>query len=183
MRRASILIILAVFFAGYIFSAARMEQLRANGTDVLLALAPVDPRALLMGDYMELEYTVNNAIRSAVRPTRGGGDSEGRAVLRLDRVRDSHGGAAEPSESPRGEAVFARLDDGSPLADGEVFIQFKLRGGEIRSAASAFYFQEGRAALYEGARFGRVKVDGNGKTLLVTLCDAKGMDIAPEEKP
>jgi len=177
MRKAIILAVLVMFFAGYAISVARMENLRANGADVLLSLAPVDPRALLLGDYMELEYTVNRAIWSAhataVRETdahgAGGGDgSEGRAVVRL---------------SPeRREADFVRLDDGLPLAADEVFLAYKVRGREVVTAATAFYFQEGHAAAYERARFGRIKVDGDGTTLLMALCDESGVDIAPEKE-
>lgn len=167
MRKIAILAILAVFFAGYAFSAARMENLRANGADILLPLAPVDPRALLMGDYMDLEYTVNGAIWSALRGARERDGNEGRAVVRL---------------SPeRREAVFARLDDGQPLAADEAFLAYKVRGRGVLTAATAFYFQEGHAAAYERARYGRMKVDGNGKTLLMALCDEKGADIVPEK--
>ena len=171
MRKAAILAILAVFFAGYAFSAARMENLRANGVDILLPLAPVDPRALLMGDYMDLEYTVNRDIWSALRKADG----------RVANERDGSGGRAVVRLSPeRREAAFVRLDDGRPLAADEAFLAYKVRGRGVLTAAAAFYFQEGHAAAYERARYGRMKVDGNGKTLLMALCDESGTDIAPK---
>lgn len=179
MRKAAILILLILFFAGYALSAARMESLRDGGTDVLLALAPVDPRALLMGDYMTLEYTVNNAIRSALR-ARNAADT-GRAVLRLEPVAAPAGGAVGGDVSPYRAGVFVRLDDGGPLAENEVFLQFKVRDRGVISAATAFYFEEGRAAAYERARYGRLKM-GGGKTLLMTLCDDRGMDIMPTKE-
>lgn len=168
MRKIAILAILAVFFAGYAISAARMENLRANGADILLPLAPVDPRALLLGDYMDLDYAINRDIRSALYGARKDDGSGGRAVVRL---------------SPKREAVFDRLDDGRPLAADEAFLAYKVRGRGVLTAATAFYFQEGHAAAYERARYGRMKVDGNGKTLLMALCDEKGADIVPEKGP
>lgn len=166
MRKFAILAILSVFFAGYAVSAARMENLRVNGADILLSLAPVDPRALLMGDYMDLRYKVDQSIWAALRGT--GDHAGGRAVVR---------------RSPdRLEAVFVRLDDGKPLAEDETFLAYRVRAYGVVTAARAFYFQEGHAAAYERARFGRVKVDGDGKTLLMALCDEKGTDIVPEKK-
>jgi uncharacterized membrane-anchored protein len=35
------------------------ERLLASGTPVLLELAPVDPRSLIQGDYMELDYAIS----------------------------------------------------------------------------------------------------------------------------
>ena len=56
MRRLYILAVLVLFLGGYAFSAYRMEAVLAEGKTILLALAPVDPRAPLMGDYMALRY-------------------------------------------------------------------------------------------------------------------------------
>ena len=190
MRRLCILGILAVFFAGFIFSAARMEQLRANGPNLLLPLAPVDPRALLMGDYMVLDYADNSAILSAWRKTpeaalafEGPGGlwsgqlnglaASGKAVMRL--TRDGAG----DGDMPPPRAAFARLDDGTPLADDEVLVAFKVRNHRVVTAAPAYYFEEGTGSLYARAAFGRVAVNRDGKTLLLALCDAKGRDITP----
>ena len=66
MRRLYILVVLVLFLGGYALAAQRMEAVRAEGKTILLALAPVDPRAPLMGDYMALRYVVNNDIRKAL---------------------------------------------------------------------------------------------------------------------
>lgn len=190
MRKLGILVILAVFFAGFVFSAARMEHLRANGTDALLPLAPVDPRALLMGDYMELNYAANEEVRSAFPKAHSvsweGGllnniPLSGLAVMRLEPLGSQDG--REGPKSPYPAASFVRLDDGSPLARDEVLLAFKVRERSVVTAAPAFYFQEGYADAYARARFGRVKMGTDGKTLLVGLCDESGLDIVPEKTP
>ena len=48
MRRLYILVVLVLFLGGYALAAQRMEAVRAEGKTILLALAPVDPRAPLM---------------------------------------------------------------------------------------------------------------------------------------
>ncbi|MCC8194620.1 MAG: GDYXXLXY domain-containing protein [Deltaproteobacteria bacterium] len=192
MRKAAILVILAVFFAGFLFSVARMENLRVNGVDALLPLAPVDPRALLLGDYMTLEFAVNDAIMDALR-TRYAPGRKGRArsgelpasglAVVMDSVpRDGNGKETE-ARGTVPAVVFARLDDGAPLAPGERYLAFKVRGSRVITASTAFYFREGDAVRYERARFGRVKIGRDGKTLLVALCDGDGRDIKPGRRP
>ena len=185
MRKLYILAVLMLFFAGYAFSVQKMETVLADGRTILLSLAPVDPRALLMGDYMDLRYIVNTDIRAALskaRAARDGGNAsqtksraentaaEGFAVLSI---------VNEPV--PQG-ASFIRLDDGKPLLPEEFLLAYKVRGHTVATVATAFYFQEGTARQYEKARFGQFKVADNGKTVLVGLCDKQGKLIEPEAK-
>ena len=173
MRRLYILAVLVLFFGGYALAAQRMEAVRAEGKTILLALAPVDPRAPLMGDYMALRYVVNNDIRKALnaqrntQKTAGNGkvdasreqknNAEGFAVLRIT------------NDPVPQAATFVRLHDGSPLQADEFLLAYRLRGYEVTSAAPAFYFQEGTAQQYVGAKFGVFKLAADGKTLLVGL--------------
>ncbi|OXS29477.1 MAG: hypothetical protein BCS36_07015 [Desulfovibrio sp. MES5] len=173
MRKLYILLVLGLFFAGYAVSVQRMETVLAEGKTILLPLAPVDPRALLMGDYMDLRYTVNDRIRNALHeakaaPGRVDDGAEGLAVLRVR------------SEPVPQVADFVRLDDGSPLRDDELYLAYKLRGRRVITAATAYYFQEGSARRYENARFGQFKIAMNGKTVLVGLCNNEGKLIQPQ---
>ena len=174
MRRLYILAVLVLFLGGYALAAHRMETVLAEGKTILLALAPVDPRAPLMGDYMALRYVVNNDIRKALHAQRNAqenalnektanthkekSNAEGFAVLRITN-------APVPQA-----ATFVRLHDGSPLQDDEFLLAYRLRGYEVTSAAPAFYFQERTARQYAGAKFGMFKLAADGKTLLVGLC-------------
>ena len=191
MRRIAIPVILGVFFIGFVFSVVRMENLRANGTDILLPLAPVDPRALLMGDYMVLDFAVNTAIMRELQEKYGysrhsrGGDAanvpaSGLAVVVPTVPKDRRGNEIADPQSAFPAMDFVRVDDGTPLAPGELLLAFKVRGRQIITASTAFYFQEGDAEDYERAQFGRLKLDKNGKTLLIALCDGEGRDIIPE---
>ena len=139
------------------------ERLLENGRVVYLELAPVDPRSLMQGDYMALNYQVANEI-SAVLPRRNEdrawlpdlSPSDGRVVVRLDE---------------RSVARFARIDDGQPLAEGEALLRYRVRNGRLKFASNAFFFQEGTAPAYEAARFGRFRVSPDGDLLLTALHD------------
>lgn len=192
MRKAYLLLVLAVFFSGFAFSVVRMEGRLATDMDILLPLAPVDPRALLLGDYMDLDYAVNRDIAATLRKSRETSSGKGAllpaaglAVMRavpLAEPVDPDVAGWIAAQQPPPEARFVRLDNGEPLAPGEFFLAYKIRNSGVLTAASAFYFQEGYANAYEKARFGRVKVHTSGQTLLVGLCDVVGLDIRPEKE-
>ena len=195
MRRLYILAVLVLFLGGYALAAHRMETVLAEGKTILLALAPVDPRAPLMGAYMALRYVVNNDIRKALHaqenaqknaqenaPKAGqkNGQKDGQKAEPAEKVatareqkRNAEGFAVlRITNAPVPQAAtFVRLDNGSPLQDDEFLLAYRLRGYEVTSAAPAFYFQEGTARQYAAAKFGMFKLAVEGKTLLVGLVD------------
>ena len=197
MRRLYILVVLVLFLGGYALAAHRMETVRAEGKAILLALAPVDPRAPLMGDYMALRYVVNNDIRKALTAQENAQkNAQGNAQEHAAKADQKAATAREQKRNAEGLAVlritndpvpqaasFVRLDDGSPLQADEFLLAYRLRGYEVTSAAPAFYFQEGTARQYAGAKFGIFKLAADGKTLLVGLCDGGGRVIGGGNMP
>ena len=195
MRKLYILAVLVLFLGGYALSVYRMETVLAEGKTILLPLAPVDPRAPLMGDYMALRYVVNNDIRNALRrQSAAQGAAQKAAQMSAENGGGTDGSASSPTASANSRnthdesrnaegfavlritndpvphaASFVRLDDGSPLQADEFLLAYRLRGYEVLTAATAFYFQEGTASQYAGAKFGVFKLAPDGKTLLVGL--------------
>lgn len=144
-------------------SIARKERLLAHGQVVCLELAPVDPRSIMQGDYMSLNYRVADEV-ARLLPHRGPErpwlpelePADGRVVVTLDQ---------------RAVATFARLDDGRSLAAGELPLRYRVRAGQLKFASDAFFFQEGTAAAYESARYGCYRVADDGEMLLTSLHD------------
>jgi uncharacterized membrane-anchored protein len=148
-------------------SIAGKERLLAEGRVVYLELAPVDPRSLMQGDYMALNYRVANEVMEALpRKENQAGlwpdlmTGDGRIVVVLDE---------------RSVGTFARLEDDQPLAENEVYLRYRVRLGRLKFASNAFFFQEGQAGRYEGARFGKFRVGSGGELLLTAL---HGEDLA-----
>lgn len=132
-----------------------------EGDIVYLELAPVDPRSLMQGDYMALDFALSNRIQSALNQAEADDSpkaSNGYVVVRLDEQRIAH---------------FQRLDDGTSLADDEQQLRYRIRNGQVRFATDAFFFQEGLAERYEPARYGRFRVNQQGELLLVALHDGE----------
>lgn len=127
---------------------------------IYLPLAPVDPRSLLQGDYMTLNFD-----RSIFPPEDAKLQRRGEAFLRLD---------------ARGVARFSRLADGAdtPQAD-EIRVDYAHDGAKIRYCPDSFFFQEGEAEAFSVARFAALRVAADGKTRLVALADADLKIIDP----
>jgi len=52
------------------------------------------------------------------------------------------------------------------------WLEFRLRDGRVRIVTDAWFFPEGSASRYEGARYGELRVDRSGRGLLTGLLDA-----------
>src|SRR2546427_1227855 len=65
---------------------------------------------------------------------------------------------------------------GTPLAPNEVLLRYRVRGGQVKFATNAFFFQEGTAKRYEGARYGEFRVAPDGELLLTGL---RGKELQP----
>jgi len=137
------------------FLIVKKEDTLANGRTMLLRLAPLDPRSLIQGDYMKLRYAL------------------ARDVPRAQLLKDK--GYLVVSLDVNHVAKFVRVHKGETLQEGEYFLFYRNRGG-LRLGAESFMFQEGDAKLYERARYGELKVDGSGASVLVGL---RGEDLKP----
>ena len=156
--RKTVVVIAAVLILGVVnWTIASREAMLATGRVVLLELAPVDPRSLMQGDYMALNYRMANL---AFGSRRGAHAADGYLVVEAD---------------ADGVAAFRRFDDGAPLAPGEMRLRYRWREGP-KFATNAFFFEEGTASRYAGARYGEFRVSDDGDMILTGL---RGADRRP----
>lgn len=132
------------------------QDLIAHGQPVYVALAPVDPRSLMQGDYMRLDFRLPGTLRD------GPQDLPGAARAYVVASRDA-----------RGVAALLRAADGKPLSGGEFLIELTPKGGNWMLVSDAWFFAEGQAERYARARFGEFRVAEDGRALLVGLRDAE----------
>lgn len=132
----------------------KKEELLTDGQLVLLELTPVDPRSLMQGDYMALRYKISDGIVAEKIPARG------YCVVLLD---------------ANGVANKVRFqEDKTPLNKDEYLIEYTSTDNwNINIGAESFFFQEGHGEKYEEAKYGGVKIDKNGNSLLIGLYDKK----------
>ena len=130
------------------------QALISSGRPIFIALAPADPRSLMQGDYMTLNFqlpAVEN-LRTARRA---------QVIAKVDE---------------RGVAVMQGLATGQALAADEIVIELLQTGSGLRPATDAWYFKEGEAQRWSGAKYGEFRIDGKGRALLVNL---RGPDLEP----
>lgn len=150
------------------------EKHLAEGQVVYLELAPVDPRSLMQGDYMALNFRVAQQVYEALPKSeeyrgwnRNAEAGDGYVVVTLDEKKIG---------------TFQRLDNSTALADNETRLRYRVRNGEVKFATNAFFFQEGHAQAYEAARYGQFRVDEDGELLLAAMFNETLERIHPADQ-
>lgn len=134
----------------------------AEGRPVVLALAPVDPRSLMQGDYMDLDYAVRRQAR----------DWLGERTSVRDALQASGRGWLLLRSDDRGIWQLAGVTAETPMAAADVVaLAFRWRAGEMDWGARSWFFPEGQAERYARARYGVLRVAVDGTALLSGLLD------------
>lgn len=151
-RQTGLLLTGLAIVAGINFTVWRFEQAIGSGEVVLLRLAPVDPRSLMQGDYMRLNYEIARELSAPGDGEQPTGNQT--LVIRLDK-----------------HQVASRVANGKPeqLAADERRLQVHQRDHLWRIGPDAFFFEEGTGEQYEAARYGEFRLQADGKTLLLGL--------------
>lgn len=162
----------AILGAGAVFAVAlayvnagvlRLETAFADAREIYLPLAPVDPRSLIQGDYMVLNYD------NALYPPYGEIDAlpeQGQIFLKLD---------------ANSIASFSRAAaEGDVPGPDEIRINYvKTARTGMRYAPESWFFQEGEAEIFQPARFAIVLVAPDGHARLIGLADAAFNRLGP----
>ncbi|MBV8273166.1 MAG: GDYXXLXY domain-containing protein [Cupriavidus sp.] len=139
------------------------EHVISTGDVVYLRLAPVDPRSLMQGDYMALNFAIGLEVAAAHGQEETKLRREEVVVIRRDANNEGH---------------FVRLHKGEALAAGEQLLRVQnvpSRWGRsmVQVSTDAWFFQEGKADRFAKAKFGEFRVDASGQALLVGMRDER----------
>ena len=141
--RIGIVAAVALVLIAVNLSIVAKERIKTGGEPIFLELAPVDPRSLMQGDYMALRFAIAQEIST---------EESGSAALLIHDNR------------------VAKLNP-DPNAAG-LRIRYRIRNGQVWLGTNAYFFEEGSAGRYEGARYGEFRVDrDSGEAVLVGLAD------------
>lgn len=141
------------------------ERVIAQGEKIYVALAPRDPRSIMQGDYMALNFGFPRQIEQALEER---GQTLNQRVLVV----------AELDE--KGIAQVKRIaTSDTMLASRERLLPLLLKGGNWTLVTDAFYFPEGQGTPFQAARFGEFRVLPDGRALLVGLVDEQLRAIKP----
>ncbi|MGO3889890.1 MAG: GDYXXLXY domain-containing protein [Paenalcaligenes sp.] len=175
------------------------ERILSDGKAVVLALAPVDPRSLMQGDYMSLDFQV---ARDASRLSRGiqqgnidAYEEDGSAVWawlsppaagelawQLQALQSSR------DADKAYQHYYVERDDGSnqnqivevAVQPDWVVLRLVRKNGQWAPGTDAWFFKEGQAAVFEPAKFAEFRVE-NGIPLLKHMLDEQGNVLAAKD--
>ena len=132
------------------------EHIKRSGEVIYLPLAPVDPRSLIQGHYMALRFALARDIE------------RGNEISKRD-ARDGMVDFAPVALDDQRVASLAGNATAAPLK-----LRYRIRDGHVWLGTNAFFFEEGNADRFGGARYGEFRVDRNtGEAVLVGLRDEK----------
>lgn len=132
------------------------EDLIAHGQPVYVELAPADPRSLMQGDFMRLNFRVPGEVQT-----------------KADRVLSAGRPRVVARRDARGVATLLHLDEGAALAADELRLELTPKDGRWILVSDAWFFKEGEAARWSAAKYGEFRVDPSGRALLVGLRGGK----------
>ncbi|MFK8008398.1 MAG: GDYXXLXY domain-containing protein [Saprospiraceae bacterium] len=128
------------------------EKTISDGTLMLFKLAPVDPRSLMQGDYMNLRYAAANQGRTKDRLPKFG---YGVVILDENQV----------------VKLVRYQETKTPLDEGEFLIKYAIHRRGVSFGAESYFFEEGTGERFEKAAYGGLRVDDEGKSILMGLYD------------
>ena len=136
------------------------ERILDKGETVFLKLAPVDPRSIMQGDYMALEYDIVRKIRYDKNLK-----DKGCIVISIDKNK---------------VASFKKFyNPDQALGEKELKLQYiKIKNG-VQIISKSYLFQEGTGKYYNNAKYGMIKLTKEGKALLTGLCTENLKKILP----
>lgn len=140
------------------FSIWQFEEILQNGEKIVLKLAPIDPRSLMQGDYMELNYEILADVNQIPLD-----DNEKQHQLYVY------------LHSRNGMDAFCGYTLLAPEMQFEqcrenIYLPIKIQMGEVKMAGMHFFFPEGQREHFEQAEYGEFRFK-NGKLLLLNLLD------------
>jgi uncharacterized membrane-anchored protein len=160
---AGIVVTLVLTLAVANFAIWQKEDVIANGKPVYVELVPVDPRSLMQGDYMALNFRVPSDSADGLE--RLVTWSRPHAVARVD---------------DRGVATLVRIEAPDvALRPQEMRIELTPKNGRWILVTDAWFFREGDGERWSKAKYGEFRVTPDGRALLVGMADGALKPIRP----
>ena len=160
IKKILLIINIVILFVVTGFSANKEEGYKKSDSYFYLELAPVDPRSLLQGDYMTLNYDIIDKAQEIIFNGIYDSKDENNKFL------DMRKGYIVVSLDENKVAKFVKLSKEKTDEKDLLFIAFKSDGFNININANSYLFQEGTGDKYENARYSKVVLVGNNLRLI-----------------
>ncbi|WP_314295144.1 GDYXXLXY domain-containing protein [Fusobacterium periodonticum] len=181
MKKILIVVNIVLLFVITGFSAQKEESYKKLDSYFYLELRPVDPRSLLQGDYMTLNYDILDQTTEFIYNNRtyiydGENENEVDEIRELRKLADAKRAYIAIRLDENKVAKFVKLTKEKTDEKDLFFIAYKSDGYNVDINVNSYLFQEGTGDKYENARYAKVVLVGN-KLRLIDLRDKDFKEI------
>ncbi|ATO19812.1 GDYXXLXY protein [Acinetobacter sp. LoGeW2-3] len=147
-----------------------------NSQSIYVELAPVDPRSILQGDYMALNYELHFEGDTEAKRVEESG-SQNKKITALEKsIQDQAHLLSYVQLDDQRRVIQTSLDKKHLKTGPETSARLVLKNPSNRlqnlyPAANSFMFAEGLELCYRNAKYAEIKVKENGQALLADLVD------------
>ena len=157
MKKIFVVLNLLLLMIVFGYSVIKEEKNLKKAT-FYIKTVPVDPRSLIQGDYMVLNYDIAESARMEI-----GNIRKGYIRIKINDLKI---------------AEFIRIDEEYlPPSNNEISIQFQKNGSNIDIGVNSYLFQEGTGNKFQKAQYAEVIELKNGKLRLRNLLDKNFIKI------
>lgn len=151
MKKIFVVLNLLLLMIVFGYSVIKEEKNLKKAT-FYIKTVPADPRSLIQGDYMVLNYDIAESARMEI-----GNIRKGYIRIKINDLKI---------------AEFIRIDEEYlPPSNNEISIQFQKNGSNIDIGVNSYLFQEGTGNKFQKAQYAEVIELKNGKLRLKNLLD------------
>ena len=182
MKKILIVVNIVLLFVITGFSAQKEESYKKLDSYFYLELRPVDPRSLLQGDYMTLNYDILDQTTEFIYQNRSYDyyEEERKEETKEQREKRELAEAKKAYIAIRLDgnkvAKFVKLTKEKTDEKDLLFVAYKSDGYNVDINANSYLFQEGTGDKYENARYAKVVLVDN-KLRLIDLRDKDFKEI------
>ena len=181
IKKILLIINIVILFVVTGFSANKEESYKKLDSYFYLELTPVDPRSLLQGDYMTLNYDITDKASDFIYNNRtyiydGENENEVDEIRELRKLADAKRAYIAVRLDENRVAKFVKITKEKTDEKDLLFIAYKTDGFNVDINVNSYLFQEGTGDKYENARYSKF-VLVNNKLRLIDLRDKDFKEI------
>ena len=171
IKKILLIINIVILFVVTGFSANKEESYKKLDSYFYLELTPVDPRSLLQGDYMTLNYDITDKASDFIYNNRtyiydGENENEVEEIRELRKLADAKRAYIAVRLDENKVAKFVKITKEKTDEKDLLFIAYKTDGFNVDINASSYLFQERTGDKYQNTRYSKVVLVGNNLRLI-----------------
>ena len=172
IKKILLIINVVILFVVTGFSANKEEDYKKSEDYFYLELTPIDPRSLLQGDYMTLNYDILDQTTEFIYQNKSYDyyEEERKEETKEQKEKRELAEAKKAYIAVRLDgnkvAKFVKITKEKTDEKDLLFIAYKTNGYDVNINVNSYLFQEGTGDKYENARYSKVVLVGNNLRLI-----------------